>query len=61
VDVETDALIRAAIQKHLRSTTILLIAHRPSSLALCDQWIHVENARTHLVPRAASVSPDVIA
>ena len=37
VDVETDALIRAAIQKHLRNTTILLIAHRPSSLALCDQ------------------------
>jgi ABC-type multidrug transport system fused ATPase/permease subunit len=61
VDVETDALIRAAIQKHLRSTTIVLIAHRPSSLALCDQWIHVENARTHLVPRAASVNPDVIA
>jgi ABC-type multidrug transport system fused ATPase/permease subunit len=61
VDVETDALIRAAIQKHLRNTTILLIAHRPSSLALCDQWIHVENARTHVVDRTATVSPDVIA
>jgi ABC-type multidrug transport system fused ATPase/permease subunit len=61
VDVETDALIRAAIQKHLRNTTILLIAHRPSSLALCDQWIHVENARTHVVDRAATVSPDAIA
>jgi ABC-type multidrug transport system fused ATPase/permease subunit len=60
VDVETDALIRAAIQKHLRNTTILLIAHRPSSLALCDQWIHVENARTHVVDRTATVSPDVI-
>ena len=46
VDVETDALIRAAIQKHLKDTTILLIAHRPSSLALCDQWIHVEHGRT---------------
>ena len=46
VDVETDALIRAAIQQHLRDTTILLIAHRPSSLALCDQWIHVEHGRT---------------
>jgi ABC-type multidrug transport system fused ATPase/permease subunit len=61
VDVQTDALIRAAIQKHLRNTTILLIAHRPSSLALCDQWIHVENARSHAVDRAADVSPDVIA
>jgi ABC-type multidrug transport system fused ATPase/permease subunit len=61
VDVETDALIRAAIQKHLRNTTILLIAHRPSSLALCDQWVHVENARTHVVDRTATVSPDVIA
>ena len=46
VDVETDELIRAAIQQHLRSTTILLIAHRPSSLALCDQWIRVEQGRT---------------
>jgi ABC-type multidrug transport system fused ATPase/permease subunit len=61
VDVETDALIRAAIQKHLRNTTILLIAHRPSSLALCDQWIHVESARTHVVDRTATISPDVIA
>ncbi len=51
VDVETDELIRAAIQKHLRSTTIVLIAHRPSSLALCDQWIHVEHGRTTVVDR----------
>ena len=54
VDVETDELIRAAIQKHLRSTTILLIAHRPSSLALCDQWIHVEHGRTTVVERNAT-------
>lgn len=52
VDVETDALIRAAIQEHLRDTTILLIAHRPSSLALCDQWIHVEHGRTTVSWRA---------
>lgn len=54
VDVETDELIRAAIQKHLRSTTILLIAHRPSSLALCDQWIHVEHGRTTVVDRSST-------
>lgn len=53
VDVETDELIRAAIQKHLCDTTIVLIAHRPSSLALCDQWIHVEHGRTTTVARAA--------
>jgi ABC-type multidrug transport system fused ATPase/permease subunit len=52
VDVQTDELIRAAIQKHLRTTTILLIAHRPSSLALCDQWIHVEHGRTTLMTRS---------
>ena len=51
VDVQTDELIRAAIQQHLRGTTILLIAHRPSSLALCDQWIHVEHGRTRTVTR----------
>ncbi len=56
VDVETDELIRGAIQKHLRSTTILLIAHRPSSLALCDQWIHVEHGRTTVVDRTASAA-----
>ncbi len=55
VDVETDELIRAAIQKHLRSTTILLIAHRPSSLALCDQWIRVEQGRTTSVNRNAEI------
>jgi ABC-type multidrug transport system fused ATPase/permease subunit len=56
VDVETDELIRAAIQKHLRSTTILLIAHRPSSLALCDQWVHVEHGRTTVVDRTVTAS-----
>lgn len=60
VDVETDELIRAAIQQHLRNTTILLIAHRPSSLALCDQWIRVEHGRTESVNRCA-VSPSWIA
>ncbi|QTN26428.1 ATP-binding cassette domain-containing protein [Rhodoferax sp. AJA081-3] len=54
VDVETDELIRAAIQKHLRGTTIVLIAHRPSSLALCDQWIHVEHGRTTVVDRTVT-------
>lgn len=55
VDVETDELIRAAIQKHLRNTTILLIAHRPSSLALCDQWIRVEQGRTASVNRNVEI------
>ena len=54
VDLETDELIRAAIQKHLRSTTILLIAHRPSSLALCDQWVRVEQGRTVVVERRSA-------
>ena len=58
MDVETDELIRAAIQKHLRSTTILLIAHRPSSLALCDLWIHVEHGRTSLVERSQPVDAE---
>ena len=56
VDVETDELIRAAIQKHLRNTTILLIAHRPSSLALCDQWIHVEHGRTTTTQRTVAAA-----
>jgi ABC-type multidrug transport system fused ATPase/permease subunit len=61
VDVETDALIRAAIQKHLRNTTILLIAHRPSSLALSDQWIQVQDGRTAVVDRTQTLSQVVMA
>lgn len=49
VDVETDALIRQAIRKNLKDTTILLIAHRPSSLALCSLRIHVDQVRTTLL------------
>jgi ABC-type multidrug transport system fused ATPase/permease subunit len=43
VDVETDALIRQAIRTGLAQTTILLIAHRPSSLSLCGMRVHVEH------------------
>ena len=48
VDVETDALIREAIRKNLKNTTVLLIAHRPSSLSLCQMRIHVEQAGTQV-------------
>jgi len=54
VDVETDSLIRATIQKNLGNTTILLIAHRPSSLSLCRMRIHVEQARTKVLQTAIS-------
>jgi ABC-type multidrug transport system fused ATPase/permease subunit len=50
VDVQTDALIRAAIQHHLAQTTVLLIAHRPSSLAMCAQWIQVDQGTARTVP-----------
>jgi len=53
VDVESDALIRRAIQTQLKGTTILLIAHRPSSLSLCQMRILVEQGQTRVVHGAA--------
>jgi ABC-type multidrug transport system fused ATPase/permease subunit len=49
VDVETDALIRQTLRSDLHETTLVLIAHRPSSLALCHMRVHVENARARAI------------
>jgi ABC-type multidrug transport system fused ATPase/permease subunit len=52
VDVETDALIRETIRHRLKDTTVLLIAHRPSSLRLCHLRIKVEGGRTRVLYQA---------
>ena len=42
VDPETDYRIQLAIKKYFAATTVLLIAHRPSSLKDCKKIIYVD-------------------
>ena len=45
VDTETDAKIRAALEKRFGSATIILISHRITTLSRADQVIVLENGR----------------
>lgn len=45
VDVETDALIQDTIQTAFVGCTAIIIAHRPSSAAHCDQLITLNDGR----------------
>jgi|GEM_PF-1075552 len=45
MDVVTDALIQSVLQRKLGATTVLLIAHRPSSLTQCHGRVLVDNSR----------------
>lgn len=43
VDVRTDALIQETIQRAFRDVTVLLIAHRPSSIAHCHKVVELRH------------------
>jgi ATP-binding cassette subfamily B protein len=43
VDVHTEALVEQALRSVLRGTTALLVAHRPSTLALADRVAFLED------------------
>lgn len=42
VDVQTDAIIQAVIKTSFQNCTVLIIAHRPSSVAHCDGVIELK-------------------
>jgi ATP-binding cassette subfamily B protein len=49
LDVDTEALVEAALRKVLASTTALIVAHRPSTVALADRVALLEHGRVTAV------------
>ena len=45
LDVDTEALVEAALRKVLASTTALIVAHRPSTVMLADRVALLEDGR----------------
>jgi ABC-type multidrug transport system fused ATPase/permease subunit len=45
LDGETEAAVMAAIERLDRGLTVILVAHRTSTLAFCDQIIRLEDGR----------------
>jgi len=45
LDVDTEALVEAALRRVLATTTALIVAHRPSTVALADRVAVLEAGR----------------
>jgi ATP-binding cassette subfamily B protein len=51
LDVDTEALVEAALRRVLASTTALIVAHRPSTVMLADRVALLERGRVTAVGR----------
>ncbi|WP_207454156.1 ABC transporter ATP-binding protein [Herbiconiux sp. SYSU D00978] len=51
LDVDTEALVEAALRRVLTTTTALIVAHRPSTVTLADRVALLENGRITAVGR----------
>lgn len=51
LDVDTEALVEAALRHVLASTTALVVAHRPSTVMLADRVALLENGRITAIGR----------
>jgi len=49
LDVDTEALVEAALRRVLASTTALIVAHRPSTVMLADRVALMKNGRIEAV------------
>ncbi len=49
LDVDTEALVEAALRRVLASTTALIVAHRPSTVMLADRVALLENGKVTAV------------
>ncbi|HET7249390.1 MAG TPA: ABC transporter ATP-binding protein [Gemmatimonadales bacterium] len=45
VDLKTESIILEALERLMRSRTVFLITHRPSSWGMCDLWLQLEHGR----------------
>ncbi|MEU4640226.1 ABC transporter ATP-binding protein [Micromonospora sp. NPDC023814] len=59
LDVHTEALVEAALKRVLRNTTVLLVVHRPSTIALADRVALLEGGRITAVGRHSELLADV--
>ncbi len=51
LDVDTEALVEAALRRVLAATTALVVAHRPSTVMLADRVALLEGGRVTAVGR----------
>ena len=49
LDVETEARVEAALRRVLKTTTALVVAHRPSTVMLADRVALLEKGRVTAV------------
>lgn len=55
LDVDTEALVEAALRDVLQTTTALIVAHRPSTVALADRVALLESGRVTAVGKHADL------
>ena len=58
VDVETEAAIMDTMQRLMKGKTALMVAHRLSTLQLCDTMIEIRGGRAYVRNRALSEPAD---
>jgi ATP-binding cassette, subfamily B, bacterial len=58
LDVDTEALVEEALRKVLSTTTALIVAHRPSTVALADRVAVMQNGRIVAVGRHQDLLAD---
>jgi len=55
VDLKTERVILEALERLMRTRTVFLITHRPSTWGMCDLWLQVDRGR--LVRQGAPPTP----
>jgi len=59
VDLKTERVILEALERLMRTRTVFLITHRPSTWGMCDLWLQVDRGR--LVRQGAPSTPSPLA
>lgn len=53
IDAASEELIHEALARYVENRTVIMITHRPSTLALADSILHVEQGKVHKRPAAS--------